>query len=77
MRISLDHVHIFSAALAATLAAVNPSFSITTLIGAEAPKRFSMPTTAPKAPVYFSQPCGTPASTATRARTDGGRIVSR
>ena len=45
-----------SAALAATLSAVKPYFSITTLSGAEAPKRSSMPTIAPNGPTYFCQP---------------------
>ena len=61
-----------SAAFAATASAVKPYFSITTLSGAEAPKRSSIPTTAPNGPTYFSQPIGTPASTATRARTAAG-----
>jgi len=66
-----------SAAFAATFSALKPYFSITTLSGAEAPKRSWMATIVPNGPAYLSQPSGMPASTATRARTVGGSTESR
>jgi hypothetical protein len=67
-----------NAALAsfATFSGVNPNRSNSTSAGADAPKR-SIPTMRPASPTHRSQPNGAAASTATRARTCGGRTSSR
>ncbi len=62
---------------AATFSAVKPSFSMTVGPGAEAPKRPSMPIASPSSPTQRCHPSVTPASTETRARTDGGSTSSR
>src|SRR5205085_7769647 len=55
---------------------VNPNFAASAFSGAEAPN-VCIPTTAPSAPVYRSQPSTDACSTATRAVTDGGSTASR
>src|ERR1043166_9558570 len=55
---------------------VKPYSRITTSPGAEAPKR-STPITSLSSPAYLHQPWLAPASTASRARTKGGRTDSR
>src|SRR5215213_553526 len=59
-----------------TLSTLNPSSRNATSPGADAPNR-SRHTTSPDDPTYRSQPCLTPASTASRAVTVGGNTSSR
>ena len=63
-------------AAATMFSTVKPKCFSSTPMGAEAPKPH-MPMNWPVGPMYRSQPCLTPSSTATRRVTDGGRTASR
>src|SRR5690606_23219616 len=61
---------------ATMMASVKPKYLNSSPAGAEAPK-VVMPTTSPSRPTYLRQKSAWAASTATRARTEGGSTLSR
>src|SRR6185369_5338188 len=71
-----SHLVISARACWRTLSRLNPRFFSATSPGADAPNR-SKQITSPCGPTYRSHPCRTPASTASRAVTDGNKTSSR